>query len=49
LLWALFSGTKDGLGNYLTGAATGNDNSIDYRNTSGYILTGPEYLTVQAG
>ena len=42
-------GTKDGLGNYLTGAATGTDNTADYRNSSGYILTGPEYLTVFEG
>jgi len=42
-------GTKDGMGNYLTGAATGTDNTVDYRNTSGYILSGPEYLTVFAG
>jgi len=42
-------GTKDGAGNYLTGAATGTDNSVDYRNTNGYILSGPEYLTVFAG
>ncbi len=42
-------GTKDGVGNYLTGAATGTDNTADYRNTGGYILTGPEYLTVFAG
>jgi len=42
-------GTKDGLGRFLTGAAAGTDNSIDYRNTSGYILTGPEYLTIFEG
>ena len=43
-------GTKDGLGNYLSKgpAATDND-AIDYRNGSGYILTGPEYLTVFSG
>jgi len=40
-------GTKDGLGNYLSKgpAATDND-ATDYRNSGGYILTGPEYLTV---
>jgi hypothetical protein len=43
-------GTKDGTGAYLsTGPAATDDDSIDYRNTSGYILTGPEYLTVFAG
>jgi rhamnogalacturonan endolyase len=43
-------GTKDGTGAYLsTGVAAGADNTKDYRNTSGYILTGPEWLTVFAG
>jgi len=42
-------GTKDGTGAYLTGAAAGTDNSADYRNSSGYILTGPEYLTIFNG
>jgi autotransporter-associated beta strand protein len=42
-------GTKDGLGNYLTGAAAGTDNTADYRNSSGYILSGPEYLTIFQG
>ena len=43
-------GTKDGLGNYLaTGPAVGADNSAVYRNTSGYILTGPEWITVFRG
>jgi len=43
-------GTKDGLGNFLSKgpAATDNDNS-DYRTTAGYILSGPEYLTVFSG
>jgi rhamnogalacturonan endolyase len=36
-------GTRDG-----TGAALG-DASADHRNSSGYILTGPEYLTVFNG
>lgn len=36
-------GTKDG-----TGATIGNA-SADYRNSSGYILSGPEYLTVFDG
>ena len=43
-------GTKDGTGAYLsTGPAASDDDSAIYRNTSGYILTGPEYLTVFAG
>ncbi len=43
-------GTKDGRGNFLSNgpAATDND-AADYRNTSGYILSGPEYLTVFNG
>ena len=43
-------GTKDGTGTYLsTGPAATDDDSADYRNATGYILTGPEYLTVFAG
>ncbi len=46
-------GTKDALGNYLTkGPAATNTlaiNTTDYRNTSGYILSGAEYLTVFSG
>ncbi|MGA7744188.1 MAG: rhamnogalacturonan lyase, partial [Polyangia bacterium] len=43
-------GTKDGTGAYLsTGTAASADNSAIYRNTSGYILTGPEWFTVFAG
>ncbi|MDD4992395.1 MAG: autotransporter-associated beta strand repeat-containing protein [Paludibacter sp.] len=46
-------GTKDGLGSYLTkGPAASNTtaiNTTDYRNASGYILSGPEYLTVFSG
>lgn len=42
-------GTIDGKGNYLTGAAAGTDNYADYRNSKGYILSGPEYLTVFKG
>ena len=48
-------GTKDGLGRYVTEAATDEtissrtDNEKDYRNSSGHILTGPEYLTVFDG
>lgn len=40
-------GTKDGLGNDVLLA--GDDANADYRNSSGYILTGPEYLTVFDG
>jgi hypothetical protein len=43
-------GTKDGLGNYLsTGSAASADNSAVYRNATGYILTGPEWVTVFRG
>jgi hypothetical protein len=43
-------GTKDGTGAYLsTGPAANDDDSADFRNSGGYILTGPEYLTVFAG
>ena len=43
-------GTKDGTGAYLSnGPAASDDDSAVYRNTSGYILTGPEYVTVFAG
>ncbi|MDD3079578.1 MAG: autotransporter-associated beta strand repeat-containing protein [Paludibacter sp.] len=43
-------GAKDGKGNYLSKgpAATDND-AADYRNSSGRILSGPEYLTVFSG
>jgi hypothetical protein len=43
-------GTKDGTGVFLSRgpAATDND-ATDYRTTGGYILTGPEYLTVFNG
>jgi len=43
-------GTKDGSGNYLaTGSAAGASNTTDYRNSSGYILSGPEWLTLFDG
>jgi hypothetical protein len=43
-------GTKDSTGNFLsTGPAAGADNSQIYRNASGYILTGPEWITVFSG
>lgn len=42
--------TKDGDGNYLSNGPAANDNNTyDYRNSSGYILTGPEYLTIFNG
>jgi hypothetical protein len=43
-------GTKDGTGAYLSkGPAASDDDSAVYRNGTGYILTGPEYVTVFAG
>ena len=43
-------GTKDGSGNYLSlGSAKGADHSKDYRNSNGYILSGPEWLTIFNG
>jgi len=43
-------GTKDGSGAFLgKGVAAGADHSKDYRNSKGYILTGPEWLTVFRG
>jgi len=49
-------GTKDGTGAFLhTGPAASDDDSADFRSVAnasgktGYILTGPEYLTVFAG
>jgi rhamnogalacturonan endolyase len=43
-------GTKDGTGAYMSmGPAASDDDSAVYRNTDGYILTGPEYLTVFDG
>ncbi|WP_437514818.1 rhamnogalacturonan lyase [Sorangium sp. So ce1099] len=43
-------GTRDGTGEYLSkGPAAGDDDARDYRNNDGYILTGPEYLTVFSG
>lgn len=49
------SGTKDGLGRYVTEAATDEtitsrtDTEKDFRNGNGHILSGPEYLTVFDG
>jgi rhamnogalacturonan endolyase len=43
-------GTKDGSGSYLSkGTAAGASNTTDYANSSGYILSGPEWLTVFNG
>ncbi len=43
-------GTKDGTGSFLkTGPAATANNSEDFRNSSGYILSGPEYLTIFNG
>lgn len=43
-------GTKDGTGNFLSKGPAGYDNDgADYRNRSGYVLSGPEYLTVFRG
>lgn len=48
------TGSKDALGNYVNQAATdatikGHGNNKDYRNSSGHVLSGPEYLTVFDG
>jgi rhamnogalacturonan endolyase len=43
-------GTRDGTGSFLkTGPAASANNSADYRNSDGYILSGPEYLTIFNG
>lgn len=43
-------GTRDATGEYLhTGPAADDDDNQDYRNGDGYILSGPEYLTVFDG
>ncbi len=43
-------GVVDGTGSFLKkGPAATDDDTKDYRNSSGYILTGPEYLTVFNG
>ena len=43
-------GTKDGSGKNLSlGSAKGADHSKDYRNSNGYILSGPEWLTIFNG
>ena len=43
-------GTRDGTGAFLKkGPAANDDDSVEYRNSSGYVLSGPEYLTVFSG
>ncbi|TCO07747.1 rhamnogalacturonan lyase family protein [Natronoflexus pectinivorans] len=43
-------GTKDGLGNYISkGPAINAQHQIDYSNDWGWILSGPEYITVFDG
>ncbi|PKL92869.1 MAG: hypothetical protein CVV21_00570 [Candidatus Goldiibacteriota bacterium HGW-Goldbacteria-1] len=43
-------GTKDSSGGFLsTGPAASDQDGDDYRNSSGYVLLGPEYLTVFNG
>lgn len=43
-------GTRDGSGEYLSlGPAAADDDNAVYRNSSGYVLDGPEYLTVFDG
>ena len=40
-------GTIDGMGNYVL--MPGDNPNADYRNSSGYVLSGPEYLTIFDG
>lgn len=43
-------GTRDGRGEFLQlGPAANDDDSQIYRNSDGYVLSGPEYLTVFSG
>jgi rhamnogalacturonan endolyase len=43
-------GARDASGEYLSKGPAQNDNdSMDYRNADGYVLSGPEYLTVFDG
>ncbi len=43
-------GTRDGTGSYLQLGPAANDNdAADYRNSAGYVLSGPEYLTIFNG
>ncbi|MBC7391178.1 MAG: T9SS type A sorting domain-containing protein [Opitutaceae bacterium] len=42
--------TKDGTGKYLSkGPAATDDDGADYRNSDGYVLSGPEHLTIFNG
>ncbi|XXV11137.1 rhamnogalacturonan lyase [Sorangium sp. So ce1335] len=43
-------GTRDGTGAFLSrGPAASDNDATDHRNASGYVLAGPEYLTVFGG
>jgi rhamnogalacturonan endolyase len=43
-------GTKDASGNFISlGPAASANHAADYRNSSGYILSGPEYFTLFSG
>jgi rhamnogalacturonan endolyase len=43
-------GTRSGTGSYLSNGPAASDNDAsDYRNSSGYVLSGPEYLTIFNG
>lgn len=43
-------GTRDGTGEYLRlGPAAEDDDQADYRNADGYVIEGPEYLTLFEG
>ncbi len=43
-------GTRDGTGAYLSNGPAANDNDgADYRNSEGYVLSGPEYVTIFNG
>lgn len=43
-------GTKDGMNTFLSdGPAASDNDQADYRNSGGYILDGPEYLTIFNG
>lgn len=47
-------GSVDGMGRFVSSAATddritGTDNTKDYRNSNGYVLSGPEFLSVFSG
>jgi rhamnogalacturonan endolyase len=43
-------GTRDGTGAFLSkGPAASDNDSSDFRNSDGYVLTGPEYLTIFNG